>query len=769
MRTVSSFHWGAYEITSDETGLTGIDPLSDDPNPSPIGKGLLSAFDHKVRVREPMVRRGWLENGPGKAGGARGRDPFVPVSWDKALDLISEELARVSGDHGYDAIFAGNYGWSSTGRFHHAKSQLRRFMSEFGGFTDGVTTYSTGAAQVIIPHVFGQEFFQLCAGMTSWSVIARNSELLVMFGGIPLKNAQVSNGGICSHDTKGWLNECKSSGVEFVNISPVRNDAASALDAEWLAPRPNTDTAFMIGLAHTLILENLHDRAFLDRYTTGFDKFENYILGRTDGIIKDAEWAGKICDIDSDVIRSLARKMATKRTLLTASWSIQRGDHGEQTYWMLATLGAMIGQIGLPGGGVGYGYGAVGHLGNPIRRLPSPTLPTGMNPIKSFIPVARIADLLLNPGSSFCYNGGEYIYPDIKLVYWCGGNPFHHHQDINRLAEAFQMPETIVVHEPWWTATARHADIVLPANTSLERNDIGHSSADVKLVAMKKVASNVGQSRCDYDILSDLSKRLGFADRYTEGRTEMEWLEHMYDSFREQISRVDIELPSFQDFWDQDLIDLPVRGKELVMFEEFRNDPNAYPLGTPSGKIEIFSQKIDGFGLTDCMGHAAWFEPIEWLGSELAEKYPLHLVSNQPTTRLHSQLDCGSVSQESKVAGREPVRLNPIDALERNIKDGDLVRLFNSRGACLAGAVVSEDIRLGCAELATGAWYDPNPAGDLDRAGNPNVLTLDKGTSSLGQGSSAHTALVEVEKFVGAAPAVEIYSPPSIERPVAAK
>jgi biotin/methionine sulfoxide reductase len=157
------------------------------------------------------------------------------------------------------------------------------------------------------------------------------------------------------------------------------------------------------------------------------------------------------------------------------------------------------------------------------------------------------------------------------------------------------------------------------------------------------------------------------------------------------------------------------------------------------------------------------------LGSELAEKYPLHLVSNQPTTRLHSQLDCGSVSQESKVAGREPVRLNPIDALERNIKDGDLVRLFNSRGACLAGAVVSEDIRLGCAELATGAWYDPNPAGDLDRAGNPNVLTLDKGTSSLGQGSSAHTALVEVEKFVGAAPAVEIYSPPAIERPVAAK
>ena len=647
MKTYGSFHWGAYEITSNDGKLVAIDPVADDPNPSPIGQGLIEAIDHEARVRRPMVRKGFLDNGPGPALGGRGTEPFVPVRWEEALELVSAELARVARDHGHEAIYAGNYGWSSAGRFHHAKGQVRRFMSAFGGFTDGVTTYSTGAAQVIVPHILGEEFFQLCAELTSWPVIARHSRLLVMFGGIPLKNAQVQNGGISSHDTAGWLAECHSAGVKFVNVSPVRGDAADGLDAEWLAPRPNTDVALMLALAHTLIAEGLEDRAFLDRYTVGFDRFADYVMGRADGEAKTAEWAAAICDIDAERVRTLAREMASTRTMITASWSIQRGDHGEQTYWMVATLAAMLGQIGLPGGGLGYGYGAVGLNGNPVRRLTSPTLPLGQNPVKTFIPVARIADLLLNPGEPFRYNGQELTYPDIRLVYWGGGNPFHHHQDLNRLARAFQEPDTIVVHEQFWTGTARHADIVLPATTSLERNDIGHGPADVKIIAMKQAVEPVGEARNDYDILSDLSQRLGFAEAFTEGRDEMEWLNHMYDLFRQQVSRAGIELPSFEDFWEQGAVDLPVRGRESVLFSQFRDDPDAHPLKTPSGRIEIFSETIDGFGLDDCKGHAAWFEPVEWLGSDQAAKFPLHLVSNQPTD---------TPSQPTRLRRREPGR-----------------------------------------------------------------------------------------------------------------
>jgi biotin/methionine sulfoxide reductase len=236
----------------------------------------------------------------------------------------------------------------------------------------------------------------------------------------------------------------------------------------------------------------------------------------------------------------------------------------------------------------------------------------------------------------------------------------------------------------------------------------------------------------------------------------------MYDLFRQQVSRAGIELPAFEGFWQAGSVDLPVRGKETVLFEEFRRDPDAHPLGTPSGRIEIYSKTIAGFGLDDCLGHAAWFEPAEWLGCDLARDYPLHLVSNQPKTRLHSQLDCGGVSQEAKVAGREPIRINPADAAARGIAAGDLVRVHNRRGACLAGAVISDNVRPGCVELATGAWYDPVAAGGLDRSGNPNVLTLDKGTSSLGQGCAAHTALVEVERHLGHAGAVEAYREPAL-------
>ncbi len=205
---------------------------------------------------------------------------------------------------------------------------------------------------------------------------------------------------------------------------------------------------------------------------------------------------------------------------------------------------------------------------------------------------------------------------------------------------------------------------------------------------------------------------------------------------------------------------LPVEDDERVIYAEFRRDPAAHPLATPSGRIEIFSETIDGFGYDDCPGHPTWMAPAEWLGN--ARAYPIHLVSNQPTTRLHSQLDCGETSVAGKVAGREPVMIHPDDAGLRGIADGDVVRLFNDRGACLAGARVSAAVRPGVVVLPTGAWYDPEAPGGLDRHGNPNVLTLDKGTSRLAQGSSAHTTLIEIEKATEGAPEVRAFEPPEV-------
>ncbi|MCB2027189.1 MAG: Asp-tRNA(Asn)/Glu-tRNA(Gln) amidotransferase GatCAB subunit C, partial [Ottowia sp.] len=167
-----------------------------------------------------------------------------------------------------------------------------------------------------------------------------------------------------------------------------------------------------------------------------------------------------------------------------------------------------------------------------------------------------------------------------------------------------------------------------------------------------------------------------------------------------------------------------------------------------SGKIELYSERLASFGYDDCAGHAKWFEPAEWLGGETAKRFPIHLVTNQPRTRLHSQYDNGDYSLASKVKGREPIRIHPDDAAPRGIQDGDVVRVFNDRGQFLAGAVISTDVRVHVAQIATGAWYDPlepGVPGTLEIHGNPNVVTLDKGTSKLAQATSALTALVEIE------------------------
>lgn len=448
-----------------------------------------------------------------------------------------------------------------------------------------------------------------------------------------------------------------------------------------------------------------------------------------------------------------------------ANWSLQRSDHGEQPFWATIALAALLGQIGLPGGGFGFGYGSVEGVADLRPPAPIPELSIGPNPVNSFIPVARIADMLLNPGQPFQYNGLDLAYPDIRLIYWSGGNPFHHHQDLNRLIRAWRRPDTIIVNDPWWTATARHADIVLPATTTLERNDIGASVRDRFILAMRQAIAPVGQARNDFDIFSELADRYGVHAAFTEGRAEREWLRHLYETAREQAARWEMRWPQFDEFWAQGFFEMPQVEQPFVLFEEFRRDPLRNPLVTPSGRIEIFSETIAGFGYEDCPGHPSWLEPAEWLGSAKAQHYPLHLLTTQPRTRLHAQMDMGCVSQESKISGREPMRINPMDAARRGIHSGDVVRVFNDRGALLAGAIVSEDLRPGVVQIATGAWYDPQEPGvigSLDKHGNPNVLTLDKGTSRLAQGPSAQTTLVEVEKYPGSLPEITALVPPLV-------
>jgi biotin/methionine sulfoxide reductase len=713
-----------------------------------------------------MIRAGWLDRGPGPDG-RRGAEPFVPVTWATAIELLAGELRRVYGAHGGQAVYGGSYGWSSAGRFHHAQSQLHRFLNVLGGFVGGQHTYSNGALTVIMPHVVGtmREFLDRA---TPWTVLERHTELFVCFGGIPIKNTLVSPGGASRHPVREHLRAARARGAEFVLLGPLRDDLPDFLGAEWLPVVPGSDVAVMLALAHTLVVEGLHDRGFLQRCCVGFERFEAYLLGAGDGRPKTAEWAERLSGIPAGTIRALARRMAVRRTLINVNWSLQRIEHGEQPPWLAVTLAAMLGQIGLPGGGFGQGYGSLGYVGRAPLRVGPPALPQGSNPVRAFIPFARVADMLLHPGEVFDFDGQRLAYPDIRLVYWCGGNPFHHHQHLGRLRRALARPETLVVHDAFWTPMARHADVVLPSTMTLERDDIGGSPNDACLIAMRRALAPHAQARDEYDIFAGLAGALGVGERFTEGRDTMAWIRHLYEGWR---ARVGAGVPPFEEFWARGLVEVPGLEPDRVLFDEFRADPERAPLATPSGRIEIFSAAIDKLGYEDCPGHPAWLPPAEWLGSPLAARYPLHLVANNPTTRLHSQLDVGALSQSAKVQGREPIRIHPRDAAARGIRDGDVVRVFNERGCCLAGAVVSDAVRVSVVQLSTGAWYDPLDPADPDSMcvhGNPNVLTFDRGTSRLAQACSGQHCLVQVARWTEPLPPIRAYDPPpTTARPLA--
>lgn len=738
-------HWGAYHVHVKDGRITEIVPRADDPHPSPLIQSIRGWTDETRRIRTPMVRKSWLENRASANGADRGREAFVPVSWEDATTLVASEIDRVRGSHGNASIFAGSYGWTSCGRLHHAATLLKRMLNLVGGFTDHRDTYSVGAGQVILRHVLGSNAATNGAGTTLDSV-AEHCETLIVFGALSPRTSQVEAGGIARHTLETHLRKLVERGVRIILVSPSRDDLPDWVDADWWPIRPNTDTALMLGLSGEIVRAGWHDAEFLNTACSGSERFLDYLTGASDGIEKNAEWAAQITGLNAEQIRAVVPALRGRRVMLTVSWSLQRARFGEQPYWAALGLAAILGQIGLPGGGVGYGYGSLGGVGTTFGVGTAPAVPKLENSTGSFIPVARITDLLLHPGTSFDYEGQSYAYPDIRLVYWAGGNPYHHHQDMNRLEQAWARPETVIVQDPMWTATAQRADIVLPATSSLERNDIAGNRRCDSMIAMHRVIDPIGNSRSDLEVFSDIAGKLGVRAEFDEGRSEMQWLRHIYDGCRADArDQHDFDMPDFDTFWKQGSASVPVK-QHQVYLAGFRDDPQAHPLATESGRIVLGSSTLAALGYDDCPAHPAWLSPEEWQGDMPPDATGLfQLVSPQPRGRLHSQLESEPTSVQDKLNGREQVTLHPDDAAPLGIAAGSLVRIGNDRGACLAAVRLSRDIRRGVASLPTGAWLlrsGNDPA--LEVSGNPNVVTRDVRSSHFGQGCAAQTCVVRI-------------------------
>lgn len=774
----SGSHFGAFEAKVMNGEWIATRPFKHDKYPCDMLNAVREVVYNPSRVRYPMVRLDWLRQREKSDRRQRGDNRFVRVSWDRALDLFYEELERVQKTYGSSGVFTGLADWQMVGKYHKAGGAMDRGLGLHGSYVTTVGDYSAAAAQVILPHVIGS--LEVYEQQTSLPLVIEHSQTIVLWGCDPIKNLQIEFL-VPDHDAFGYWAQIKEAvkqgKIRVISVDPVRSKTQNYLNCEQLSLRPQTDVALMLGVAHTLYVEKRYDVNFINDYTVGFEQFLPYLLGTTDKQPKDAQWAAEICGLSAENIRDFARVLVNGRTQFMGGWCVQRMHHGEQYPWMLVVLASMVGQIGLPGGGVGFGWhynggGTVTSAGPVLSGLGSIANPPAAKYKPDFrgasehIPTSRIVDCLLAPGKKIAFNGETLIYPDIKMAIYSAANPFHAQQDRNRMIEAWEKLETVVVLDHQWTASCRFADIVLPVTTRFERNDIEQfgTHSNKGLMALHQVVKPQFEARHDFDIFAGLCKRFDREAAYRENRDEMQWINAIYDEGVKTGAALGVTLPDFDSFWQgEGYIEYPA-GQPWVRHSEFREQPDLNPLGTPSGLIEIFSKTIAGFGYADCPGHPVWMEPFERSHSKATTKYPLHLQSCHPDKRLHSQLCSSDAFRKTyAVAGREPLYMCEQDARARGLKAGDIARVFNDRGQVLAGVAISADYVPGVIRIHEGAWYSPQKggkAGTLCTYGDPNVLSADVATSQLAQGPSAHTVLVEVERYQPQAPDVTGFGGP---------
>lgn len=777
---MNASHWGIYKAKIKGGKIQQLVPVAEDKAPSLQIQGLAQQPYNPARIRYPMVRKSFLKKGYKAGGKGRGSEPFVRVSWDQALELVANELKRVRETYGPQSIYGGSYGWMSSGNLGSARNLLQRVLNLNGGFTGHYGDYSTGCAQVILPYVIGSN--GVYEQMTSWEVISEKTELIVLWGADPTVTNDI-DWATTLHENAEGLRKVRDAKIPVVAINPLRPDTAEFFgsDCRWIAPKPGTDVAMMLAMAYELEISGKVDREFVRKYTVGYDKFLPYLLGQTDGVKKTPQWASEISGVPADVIVSLAHEMRQKRSVIMGGWGIQRAQFGEQVHWMMVVLAAMCGHIGLPGGGFGFSF----HYSNGgAATSEAPILPgISANPAGGSeglawegsslvtIPLARFTECFLNPGKEIDYNGKKITYPDIRLVFWSGGNPFAQQEDTNGLIKAWKKPETTIVCDTVWTASARFADIVLPACTSLERVDITSigSYSNLGYVAMQQAIEPQYESHSDFWIYRELAKKMGKEKEFTEGRDEMGWIRHFYESTVSEAKAKGLEMPSFDEFWQRGYVLFPVTddSKRYNYLGDFRRNPIVNPLGTESGKIEIYSEKIASYNYDDCPAHPTWMAPTEWLGAELAEDYPLALLTSKSRYRLHSQLDSTASNLFANIQEREPLWIHPETAKTYGLTMGDVAVVESRRGKVLVGVQVTDRVRPDTVVLHHGAWYDPEKPGKegtLDVHGCDNVLTIDIPSSKLSCGNVANSSLVRVKKFDDELPPIRVHSQPETEK-----
>lgn len=676
---------------------------------------------------------------PMKRVGERGEGKFKRISWDEAFATVAGEITRVRDSYGPESIIY----FCGLADIHvlHTMTPMHRLLCMAGGYTPlwGFFSYEGG--------VFAEcaTFGTHKANSTRDDLL--NSRLIIMWGWDPAVSIQRCN-------TPYYLTQAKEAGAKIITIDTRYTDSAATFADQWLPIYPGTDAAMLIAMAYVIITENLQDQAFLDKYTVGFEKFRDYVLGIEDGIPKTPDWAEPITGVKAASIANLAREYATtKPAALIAGIAPGRTAYGEQYHRAAITLSAMTGNIGISGGSsAGRSWGGE-HWGGEMAfqartrgRMPAPRNPVEAGwPARSDtvkargsstnssvkINVGQIADAVLKGKS-----GG---YPtDYRLLYLANTNYVNQVLNTNRAMEAFKALEFIAVQEQFMTVTAKYADILLPVNTYFERNDFTSGGATPYYGLVNKSVDSLYESKSHLEIASGIARAMGIND-YND-KSEEEWLKGIVAGYREVFAK-NTNGSDYAALKQKALYKLPT-DKPYVAFKEQIEDPENHPFPTPSGKIEIYSQELAAWNNPELPPIPKYIEAWEGRSDALAARYPLQLITTHSRRRAHSQFDNIPWLRELVP---QSAQINTDDALERGISNGDSVRVFNERGQTILLAEVTQRIMPGVVNIPQGAWYDPDEKG-VDRGGCSNMLTKD--AKSPGGAFCTNTTLVQVEKWV---------------------
>ena len=719
-------------------------------------------LDHQVRAclrGRSMRRRVYNPDRlkyPMKRIGKRGEGKFKRISWDEALTEIANALKRNIKKYGNESIYL-NYGTGTLGgtmakSWPTAITTIARFMNCIGGYLNHYGDYSTAQIAVGLDYTYGGGW-ALGNGMAD----IENTKLIVLFGNNPAET-RMSGGGLtyCIEQAKARSN------AKMIIIDPRYNDTGAGREDEWISIHAGTDAALVSALAYVMIQENLVDQPFLDKYCVGYDEktlpadapknghYKAYILGYgKDGIAKTPEWAATITGIPAERRIKLAR--ATRRIItafISQGWGPQRRSNGELISRAIAMLPILTGNVGIHGGNTGARESAY--------SIPFVRMPTLKNPVKASIPMFLWTDAIIRGTEMTALTDGirgvDKLSSPIKVIWNYASNCLiNQHAQINRTHDILQddtQCEMIITIDNHMTSTAKYSDILLPDCTTSEQMDFALDafvSNMAYVIFADQVIKPSFECRPIYDMLSDLAEKMGVKEKFTEGRTQEEWLRHIYKQSREKLP----ELPTFEEFRQQGIFKKVDPNGFKVAYKDFRDNPEAHPLKTPSGKIEIYSSRLAEIAKTWKLAEDDVIHPLpihaqsfEHYGDPLIEKYPLQLSGFHYKARTHSTY--GNVDV-LKAANPQEVWMNPIDAEPRNIKNGDMIRIFNDRGEVHINVKITPRIIPGVVALSEGAWYAPDKD-RIDHSGCINVLTTQR-PSPLAKGNPQHSNLVQVERL----------------------